>query len=428
VIVCEDSDKHIALIGPSRSGKGEFHLVPTLRWFWRSSVFVTDPKNGELYQKTRQERAQVGRVEVFAPFGAPQCCLNVCDSIVLREPREFDDAFLIGQSLTAPRGMTRESEVSLHFRELAALLLAALQLHVGYTAGAVSLPAVWQFLTQRQLPEKAKGRRVQDTLDLLSKTPHTSAGVHRAISSITNGIAAIGGDREMGSIWSTAMRPLILYNSPWVAASTERSTFALRDLQHGAAPASLFLVAPSPARARRLAPVYRVILDVAMTQLMEREGDAQPGDYQHRLLLVGDEWPVYGYVGTVEDEVATMAGYGIKGLFVAQDLGQWERTYGENNALWSNTHCKLFHAPDSDTTAMRISDMLGEGTVEYAVHSQGGGMRGQGTVVPHRVSRPVMTASEVRTMAPEQGIAFLSGQGLDPFLFRKLGYDPALAT
>ena len=44
---------------------------------------------------------------------------------------EFDDALTVGQSLTAPRKMAKESEVSLHFRELAAMLLAAAQLHVG---------------------------------------------------------------------------------------------------------------------------------------------------------------------------------------------------------------------------------------------------------------------------------------------------------
>ena len=57
-----------------------------------------------------------------------------------------------------------------------------------------------------------------------------------AIVTITNAIETISGDRELGSIWSTAIRPLILYNSPYVAASTETSTLDLRDLQHGPEP------------------------------------------------------------------------------------------------------------------------------------------------------------------------------------------------
>ena len=135
-IYCDDGPTHLALFGPTRSGKGHFHLKPTLRWFWRKgSALITDPKNGENYLATAADRRQYGRVEVFAPYGHPQCCLNVGDTIRWGDPREFDDALTIGQSLTAPRKMAKESEVSLHFRELAAMLLAAVQLHVGYTSG-----------------------------------------------------------------------------------------------------------------------------------------------------------------------------------------------------------------------------------------------------------------------------------------------------
>ena len=125
---------------------------------------------------------------------------------------------------------------------------------------------------------------------------------------------------------------------------------------------------------KRLYPVYRVIIDVALTRLMEREGQGKPEDYAHRLLLCGDEWPAYGYVPTVDAEVSTMAGYGIKGWFIAQDIPQFEETYGVDSALWGNTHCKIFHAPDNDTTAERISrHFLGKhGGIWRAVAGQRG--------------------------------------------------------
>ena len=420
-VYCDDGPTHVALFGPTRSRKGVCHIKPTLRWFWRKgSVLVTDPKNGENYLGTAVDRRQYGRVEAFAPYGAPQCCLNVGDTIRWGEPREFDDALTIGQSLTAPRKMARENEVSLHFRELAAMFLAAVQLHLGYTTGGCSLPLAWRFLTQRKA--KKRGGKLYETLDLMSKTPHAPQGVHMVIATITNALEAITGERELGSVWSTAIRPLILYNSPYVAASTERSTLVLRDLQHGPDPIALYLLAPSPAAVKRLYPVYRVIIDVALTRLMEREGDQKPEDFVHRLLLCGDEWPAYGYVPTVDAEVSTMAGYGIKGWFIAQDIPQFEETYGVDSALWGNTHCKLFHAPDNDTTAERISaHFLGEGTVEYAVLSQG---RGGNTMTPHRVSRRLLTPDEVQMLAPHLGIGHVSGQGLRPFLFEKLGFDP----
>jgi hypothetical protein len=72
-----------------------------------------------------------------------------------------------------------------------------------------SLPVVWRWLTQR--PGNTKKRRLLATLDAISKTAHTVHGVHEAIVTITNAIETIGGEREMGSVWSTMIRPLMLY-------------------------------------------------------------------------------------------------------------------------------------------------------------------------------------------------------------------------
>src|SRR5262249_11565815 len=127
----------------------------------------------------------------------------------------------------------------------------------------------------------------------------------------------------------------------------------------GAEPLSLYLLAPSPAAVKRLYPVYRVIVDVALTRLLEREGTARPEDYGYRLLLALDEFPAYGYMPTLDAEVATMAGYGIKGWFLAQDIPQLDETYGEEAPLWGNTDCKIFHAPANDATARRISENFG---------------------------------------------------------------------
>jgi len=184
-IYCDDWDTHVLTIGRTRSGKGVFHLIPTLRWFWRNgSALIGDPKNGENYHATHAARRQYGRVEAFAPYARPPCCINVEDTIRWGDPREFDDALTIGQSLTAPRTMAKESEVSLHFRELAAMLLAAVQLHVGYTSAERSLPGVWRFLTQR--PGKTKGRKLLETLELMGKTAHVDhRGDQYALAVIT---------------------------------------------------------------------------------------------------------------------------------------------------------------------------------------------------------------------------------------------------
>ena len=152
-----------------------------------------------------------------------------------------------------------------------------------------------------------------------------------------------------------------LYNDPLIARSTDTSTFALEDLQYGATPMTLYLVAPSPRALERLHPLYRVILDVAMARLMEHKVRS----WQHRLLLCADELPAHGYIQAIDQGAADMAGYGMKGLFVAQDIEQVEEVYGEKNTLWGNTEIEVFHEPTNDQTARRIAErLMGEGTVK----------------------------------------------------------------
>ena len=77
--------------------------------------------------------------------------------------------------------------------------------------------------------------------------------MHQAIAALTTALSNITGDRELSAVWSTAIRPLVLYNDPLIARSTDTSTFALEDLQYGATPMTLYLVAPSPRALERAA-------------------------------------------------------------------------------------------------------------------------------------------------------------------------------
>ena len=91
----------------------------------------------------------------------------------------------------------------------------------------------------------------------MAQTAHTASGVHQAIASMTTAISNISGDRELSSVWTTAIRPLVLYSDPLIAASTDTSTVNLDALQYAPEPLSLYLIAPSPMDLERLHPLYR---------------------------------------------------------------------------------------------------------------------------------------------------------------------------
>jgi type IV secretion system protein VirD4 len=408
-VLCDDGETHVLLCGPTRSGKGRGVIIPTLL-VWGESALILDPKDGENYTVTAPWRGRLTTVAAFTPCRGPQACLNVLDTIRLGTHHEFGDAQLIAQSLVAPEKLARESATALHFRELAALLLTASMLHVCYTSARKSLAGVWAFLTQQHTS-------LADCLKAMAGAAHHSAGVHQAIASMTTAIKNIAGDRELSSVWTTAIRPLVLYSDPLVAASTDTSTLDLDALQYGDVPLSLYVIAPSPMALERLHPLYRVILDVAMTRLMDHPVRTWP----HRLLLCGDELPWYGYTRAMDKGIAVMAGYGIKALLVTQDLPAFEEVYGPQTALWGNTDLKIFHAPTNDLTARRISEnLMGRGTVDHPVESRQGGVLGRRSVSMQHVARPLLTTDEVMELDP--GLEIVRVSGCKPILCNKVNY------
>ncbi len=416
----DDGETHVLLIGPTRSGKGTGVILPTLLT-WAASALILDPKDGENAAITVPWRGRHGAVAAFTPCRAPQACINVLDTIRLTTQQEFADAQLIAQSLVAPEKLARETANALHFRELAALLLTATILHVCYTSRRRSLAGVWTFLTQQHDSLAA-------CLKTMAGSRHSSHGVHQAIASMTTAMKNISGDRELSSVWTTAIRPLVLYSDPQIAASTDTSTLNLEALQYGKMPLSLYLIAPSPMALERLHPLYRVILDVAMTRLM-----AHPvRTWRQRLLLCGDELPWFGYTRAIDKGIAVMAGYGIKGLLVTQDLPALEEVYGAQTAIWGNTDCKIFHAPTNDLTAKRLSDnLMGRGTVAHPVESRQAGLFGTRSVSLQHVARPLLTTDEVMELDPRMEIVRLSGckpircakvdYRRDPYFQRRVG-------
>jgi type IV secretion system protein VirD4 len=405
----DDSEKHVLLCAPTGAGKGVGIIIPTLLT-WQESVLVLDPKDGENLAVTGRWRSRLGQVEAFTPCRAPHACINVLDTIRLGTHDEFADAQLIAQSLVDPGEMAVETATSLHFRELAGLLLTAAILHVCYTAQRKSLAGVWAFLTQQH-------GSLADCLKAMTATAHHKHSVHQAIAAMTTAMKNITGDRELSSVWTTAIRPLVLYNDPLVAASTDTSTLDLTALQHDAVPRSLYLVAPSPKACERLHPLYRVVLDVALAHLM----DSPVRSWRHRLFVCGDELPWFGYIRAIDTGIAVMRGYGIKSLVVTQGLPNLERVYGSQTAIWDNTDVKIFHAPTNDVTAKRISEnLIGRGTVDHPVESRQAGLLGRRSVSMQHVARPLLMPNEVMELDPRLEIVRLSG--CKPMLCAKVNY------
>ena len=166
-LLCDDSETHVLLVAPSRSGKGTGVILPTLLGGWHHSALVYDPADGENADVSAGWRQSLGhRVEQFTPRRSPQVCINVLDLVRIRTPHEFDDAWAVSESLLAPAALMHDTPTAAHFRRLATALLTAGQLHMLYTEAAASLGKLWTLLTQRY-------GSLNDCLKAILSTAHT---------------------------------------------------------------------------------------------------------------------------------------------------------------------------------------------------------------------------------------------------------------
>ena len=94
--------------------------------------------------------SSMAHVEAFALYRSPMACINVVDADALREARRVPGCHvLIGRSLTAPEKCGRSRPAGVHFRELAAVTIAAaLSPCLLYHVARRRLAAVWHFLAQ----------------------------------------------------------------------------------------------------------------------------------------------------------------------------------------------------------------------------------------------------------------------------------------
>lgn len=398
-----DGPEHVAVIAPTRSGKGVSLVVPTLL-SWPESALVLDSK-AELYHQTAGWRlARAGNVILkFDPAAAAgSVAYNPLDAIRLGTAHEVGDVQNTVTIVVDPDGKGLVD----HWAKVSHALLTGVTLHELYKARAAGRPTasladIAAALANPERPIEAYYREMLENEHLGPGQRHpTVAAAAREILDKP--------DDERGSTLSTAMSFLSLYRDPLVAANISRSDFRLEDLMDAARPATLYLVI-RPEDKDRLRPLIRLILNQVVRVLLRPELCFQNGrpvpPHKHRLLLMLDEFPAYGKLAVFQEAMAYIAGYGIKAYIIMQDLPQLWQHYGRDESILSNCHVRVAFAPNRIETAEWLSKMSGTTTIIKEDISTSGARFGailqHVNRAFHAVSRPLITPDEaMRLKAP----------------------------
>jgi type IV secretion system protein VirD4 len=394
------SNGHVAICGPTRSGKGVCVIVTTLV-DWRGSAIVYDEK-GELWALTAGFRHhgagnRVIRWEPGAVTGSAG--FNFLAAIRLGTPHETADAQNIALHLVDPNGtgldkLDHWSKVS--FQVLPGVILdtACQAFHEHRTA---SMADVATALSQMGAEDVSLWEEMADNHHLPGGAPHpivAAAGRAQLARS----------ERERASALSTMQTHVLLFMDPIIRGNTDHGDFTLEDLADAEQPASVYIVTRG-ADATRLRPLVRLFLTMAMRHLMGPElvfenGQPLPA-HRHKMLLMLDEFPSLGKMELIEASLARCAGYGVKVVIAIQDLSQLTGTYGPAQSIIANCQIKSCFPPNDLATAEWLSRNTGTTTV-LAPHITASGKRfgalSQITKTFHETSRPVLTADECMTM------------------------------
>lgn len=394
--------EHVAVIAPTRSGKGVSLIVPTLL-SWPDSAVILDSK-AELFNQTagwRHEKAG-NTIYKFDPAAAEGSAgYNPLDSVRIGTKHEVGDVQNTVTIIVDPDGKGLVD----HWAKTSHAFLTGVVLHEQYKAlkakRSATLPDIALALSDPTRPIEAYYKEMLEN-------EHSGPGqFHPTVAAAARDMLNRP-DEERGSVLSTAMSFLALYRDPLVAANVSRSDFRLDELMDGEKPASLYMVIRAEDK-DRLKPLIRLMLNQIVRVLLRPEltfeGGRPKQPHKHRLLMMLDEFPSYGKLEVFQEAMAYIAGYGIKAYIVMQDLPQLWNAYGRDETITSNCHVRIAFAPNKIETAEWLSKMSGTTTVvkediTTSGHRFGAVLQNVNRSF-HELSRPLITADEaMRLKAP----------------------------
>ena len=378
--IIDNLKTHIAVVAPTRSGKGVGIIIPTLL-NWLGSIFVFDMK-GENYAFTAGYRMKVlgQKILKFRPYSFDgSVSYNPLAEVELGTVKEVKGATVIADILTDP-GENKQRD---HWANSASSLLVGLILYVLYKAkneGRMgSIGDVVDFLTDTSRP-------LDDAWQDLMTIPLTSdlecikswkkiyskqqmSGIPDGVHPVVARTAAemLNKDpKERASVISSVMSKLTLFKDPIIRKNTTNVDFRIKDLMDYETPVSFYVVVESQDMAT-LAPLLKMLL-TQVIGVLAPEMDFESGEevHKHKLLLMLDEFAAFGTIPILEKALAYIAGYGMKAVIIAQALNQIRKNYGDKSSIFDNCATTVFYAPtplDSETPR-QISELLGDTTIK----------------------------------------------------------------
>jgi len=394
------------MFAPTRSGKGVSSVIPTCIDYPHSLITI-DPK-GENFNMTAGWRRKFSHVLRLSPVSQDTLQFNILDE--LNENSAYRDASMIADILTSPAdGKTDGS--SKHWTDTAKDLITGTILHVKFSDYPdKSLYGVLAFLSQAGggADEETRGLAL---LDCMINEYHSSPEIHEIVCNVARRNKARPSD-ERGSVFSTAVTSLQVFEDPLVRNCSSSSDFSLNDFKVSEHPLSLYITVPFP-DLDRLSSFIRIIVTFILRKFSQDEVQFGEQKLKHPILFLIDEFPTLGTFTALETMMGILAGYGITFYLICQSPSQIYRLYGEHTTIFD--HCKFImtYAMSDPKGAEMFSKMTGVESVTFSNVSKSGSRYEAGmnniNISEQTQQRNLMNADEIQHLPANQLIIFPQG-------------------
>lgn len=408
-------DRHLLTIASTGGGKGRSAIIPNLL-MWRGSALVLDPK-GTNAAVTAARRGHGGgrvaeglgqEVHVFDPFGVlmkrgVQIENGAFNPLALLDPasdRIAEDIWAIADALVVAEPGSEHWDQSAH------ALISGLIAHVitQEPEEKRNLARVRDLLTSAEFSAAEDDEGIDlSVLGRMSRNPGAGGLAARAAAQL---LAA--GDRERGSILSTAMRHTRWLDSIPMRGVLSGAGFDLRDLKRKAMTVYVVIPPEELENHKRFLRLFVTLGLAAMTR--------EPTRPRHRVLFLMDEFPAMGPMESVRVGINVIRSYGVILWPIIQNIGQLVHLYGKDapTFLDATGAVQVFSVGGHETAAF-VASNLGERPVDR-------NERGQ---VVHAMTA-LRTAGEIQEETDRDWTTqIILRAGKPPLLLKRVMYDKA---
>lgn len=411
-------ESHGLIIGDPRSGKGSTMQTPAALE-WPDSAIIFDPK-GEIAAGTAGYRKEGLGQEVFClnPYGLHldgrfdwgleklDAGYNPLAHVRINNPGLIDDLLQLAESLIEDEGGSNK-----HFSDSAKNIIAGL---LGFECvtkepGARSLLIIRDVVAGCTVAsESSDFDFIQERKDaIISMFQDARLDDFPAVRRLIK--KYVQDNREINGVLSTVDVQTAFLESDAIAQCLSKNSFSFADMKERKMTVFIMLPLRYLDAQRRF---LRLLFMSAVHELLEH------AYFNHRCLIMADEFQNLGYMSSVKKIIEAGAGYGLTFYPSVNNIGQLKRVYSQEweTFLGSCGFIQLVRAGDLET-AKHFSELCGKQTIAIRKqshtliedkHSKLNEFDINTTYSDEEIEKPLLAAKDLMTLPDDVGLLFLN--------------------